>query len=95
MENNFAGKHSHSFFLPRSRGKIEKSFSPNLIDYFIQQVRNKLDIFFNFFFFQGGFPPFILAKNPNTVFRTMDPSKTFSKYVIISTWYTKNSKSSK
>ena len=26
--------------LPRSRGKIEKSFSPKLTDYFIQGVRN-------------------------------------------------------
>ena len=34
MENNFAGK------TVCSRGKIEKSFSPKLTDYFIQGVRN-------------------------------------------------------
>jgi hypothetical protein len=34
MENNFAGKTACSW------GKIEKSFSPKLTDYFIQGVRN-------------------------------------------------------
>jgi len=44
MENNFAGKTACSFVLPWSRGKIEKSFSPKLTDYFIQGVRNKISI---------------------------------------------------
>jgi hypothetical protein len=34
MENNLAGKTACS------RGKIDKSFSPKLTDYFIQGVRN-------------------------------------------------------
>ena len=40
MENNFAGKGMCSSSLIRSQGKIEKSFSPKLTDYFIQGVRN-------------------------------------------------------
>jgi hypothetical protein len=40
MENNFVGIRVWSFVLPRSRGKIEKSFSPKLTDYFIQGVKN-------------------------------------------------------
>ena len=42
MENNFAGKGTCtcSLSLPRNQGKIEKSFSPILTDYFIQGVRN-------------------------------------------------------
>jgi hypothetical protein len=39
MENNFAGKTACS--LPWSRGKIHKSFSPKLTDYFIQGVRKQ------------------------------------------------------
>jgi hypothetical protein len=46
MENNFAGIRACRLVLPRSRGKIEKSFSPKLTDYFIQGVRKS--IYFHF-----------------------------------------------
>jgi hypothetical protein len=35
MEKMFAGKKHVKLVLPRSLGKIEKSFSPELKDYFI------------------------------------------------------------
>jgi hypothetical protein len=35
MENNFAGKSACKLVLPMSLGKIEKSFSHKLKDYFI------------------------------------------------------------
>jgi hypothetical protein len=40
MENNFAGKSACKLVLPMSLGKIEKSFSPKLTDYFIQGMKS-------------------------------------------------------
>jgi hypothetical protein len=40
-EIQFCGKTIVLPVLPRSLGKIEKSFSPKLTDYFIQGVRNQ------------------------------------------------------
>ena len=48
----YNGKHACSLSLPRSRGKIEKSFSPKLPDYFIQGVIKVIVPFHYFFYFK-------------------------------------------
>jgi hypothetical protein len=56
MENNFAGKGTCSLSLPRSQGKIEKSFSPKLTDYFIQGVRKPWHIYQKLYCFLQSMP---------------------------------------